>query len=271
MFSILILTKNEEENLPACLDSVSFSNDIVVLDSLSEDRTRAVAEEKGARVFERPFDNFGAQRQFALEEISYKNDWVFHLDADEVFNEELRRECERVVDQDQRSGYFVPNRIFFLGKWIKRSTQYPYPQVRLVKLGEISFAQAGHGQKESGAKRGTGDIHVPYDHYNFSKGLTDWIAKHNHYSSLEVGHAADLCQSPIAWSDLRAGKNQRNLALKAIYYRLPFRWLIKFLYLYIFRLGFLDGRPGFYYCGLQAAYEFMITVKIAEARLTGRR
>ena len=266
MFSILILTKNEEDNLPRCLQSVAFSNDVVVLDSLSTDRTQAIAKEHGARVFERPFDNFGAQRAYALDEIDYQNDWVFHLDADEVFNEELQQKCEEVIAADEHSGYRIPNKIIFLGKWIKRSTQYPYHQVRLVKRGEVTFEQAGHGQKEADAKRGIGTIDLAYDHYNFSKGLHDWVAKHNNYSSQEVDYALSLRQKPIPWADLFAEKPARNLALKTIYARLPFRWLIKFLYLYVARLGILDGRPGFYYCGLQAAYEFIIEAKIAEAK-----
>ena len=266
MFSILILTKNEEDNLPACLASVAWSDDVVVLDSLSTDRTQEIAKSKGARVFERKFDNFGAQRKYALDEIKFEHPWVFHLDADEIFNDELREECERVIKEDQHSGYFVPNKIIFLGKWIKRSTQYPYPQVRLVKVGEISFAQAGHGQKEDQAKRGIGHIHTAYDHFNFSKGLADWIEKHNRYSTQEVEYAAELRKKNIPWGDLFGPKDKRNLALKIIYAHLPLRWLIKFVYLYIIRLGVLDGRPGFYYCGLQAAYEFMITAKMAEDR-----
>jgi len=266
MFPILILTKDEEDNLPACLASVSWSDDVVVLASLSTGRSQEIAKDLGARVFERKFDNFGAQRAYALDEIEFKNPWVFHLDADEIFNDELRAECERVIKEDKLSGFFVPNKIIFLGKWIKRSTQYPFPQVRLVKVGEVTFAQAGHGQKEDNAKRGIGHIEVAYDHFNFSKGLADWIAKHNNYSTQEVAYAAELREKDIQWGDLFGEKAKRNLALKTIYAHLPFRWVIKFVYLYIFRLGFLDGRPGFYYCGLQAAYEFMITAKIAEAK-----
>ena len=108
---------------------------------------------------------------------------MFHLDADERFNEELRAECERVIEEDVHSAYFVPNKIIFLGKWIKHCTQYPYPQVRLLKIGEVRFMKAGHGQKEDTATRGVGHIHTAYDHYNFSKGIGEWLDKHNVYSS----------------------------------------------------------------------------------------
>ena len=158
MFSILILTKNEEINMRDCMESVSWCDDVVVLDSLSDDDTCEIAEDMGARVFERPFDDFGAQRNYALDEIEFRHPWVFHLDADERFNEELRAECERVIEQDAHSAYFVPNKIIFLGKWIKHCTQYPYPQVRLLKIGEVRFMKAGHGQKEDTASVGWGTL-----------------------------------------------------------------------------------------------------------------
>ena len=81
------------------------------------------------------------------------------------------------------SAYFVPNKIIFLGKWIKHCTQYPYPQVRLLKIGEVRFMKAGHGQKEDTATRGVGHIDIPYDHYNFSKGIGDWLEKHEEYAA----------------------------------------------------------------------------------------
>ena len=147
-YSILILTYNEEINIADCLDSVAWADDVVVLDSFSSDETCMIAESKGARVFQRNFDDFGSQRNYALDSIEFKHDWVFHLDADERFNPDLQSECQRVVKLDLMSAYFMPNRIIFLGKWIPRCTQYPFPQVRLVKLGEVRFAMAGHGQKE---------------------------------------------------------------------------------------------------------------------------
>lgn len=266
MFSILILTKNEEGNLPACLDSVSWCDDVVVLDSLSADRTQTIAKERGARVFERPFDDFGAQRNHALDHIGFKHPWVFHLDADERFNDELRAECERVVRLDEHSAYFVPNRIIFLGRWIRHSTQYPHPQVRLLKTGEVRFAKSGHGQREDRAEHGVGHIHTAYDHFNFSKGIADWVAKHNRYSDEEARESAVLTAGPIPVRDLFRGGMDRRRAMKRLHARMPGRWLAKFLYLYVAKRGFLDGYPGFGYCVLQGFYDFLITIKIREAR-----
>ncbi len=266
MFSILILTKDEEANLPACLDSVAWCDDVVVLDSFSGDRTCAIAGERGARVFQRAFDDFGSQRNHALESIPFKHPWVFHLDADERFNGELRDACEREIELDRHSAFFVPNRIIFLGKWIRRSTQYPYPQVRLMKIGEVRFVKAGHGQREDQALRGTGHIEVAYDHYNFSKGIADWVAKHNRYSTEEAALAAELLRAPLAAGELvDRDPVVRKRAMKRLHARLPLRWLAKFIYLYLVRRGFLDGYPGFVYCVLQAFYDFLIVAKMRES------
>lgn len=270
MFSILILTKNEEANIGACLDSLSWCDDVVVLDSHSTDRTREVATARGARVFERAFDDFGAQRNHALDHIEFANPWVFHLDADERFNEALRRECEEVIAKDGHSAYFVANRIIFLGRWIKHSSQYPYHQVRLVKRGEARFAKSGHGQREDAPQRGAGYLQTPYDHLNFSKGIADWVDRHNRYSSEEAAEASALGEGPVPLADVFSGDSlARKRALKRLHARLPVRWFFKFLYLYVWRGGFLDGYPGFAYCTLNGFYDFLISVKIRE--LKGRR
>ena len=264
MFSILILTKNEEGNIRECLESLTWCDDVVVLDSLSDDATCDIAREMGARVFQRPFDDFGSQRNHALDEIKFAHPWVFHLDADERFNEELRKDCDRVIEEDVHSAYFVPNKIIFLGKWIKHCTQYPYPQVRLLKIGEVRFMKAGHGQKEDTATRGVGHIHTAYDHYNFSKGIGEWIDKHNVYSSQEVGSAENMGRCSVG--DLFSGDAMvKKRAMKSLFVRMPCRPWFKFFYLYVVKLGFLDGYPGLVYCRLQMMYESMIAIKRVEA------
>ena len=128
-FSILILTFNEAANLPACLDSVAWADDIAVLASFSTDETVAIASDKGARVFQRKFDDFGNHRNWTHDHIEFKHPWVFHFDADERFTPDLRKTCVEAVAEDRFSGFFVPNRIIFLGKWIRHCTRYPYHQV----------------------------------------------------------------------------------------------------------------------------------------------
>jgi glycosyltransferase involved in cell wall biosynthesis len=265
VFSILILTKNEEANMAACLDSVAWCDDIVLLDSHSSDRTREIAVARGARVFERAFDDFGAHRNYALDHIEFRHPWVFHLDADERFNDALRRECDEVITKDEHSAYFVANRIIFLGRWIKHSSQYPYHQVRLVKRDEARFAKSGHGQREDTPRRGAGYLQTPYDHLNFSKGIADWVDRHNRYSSEEAAEASALREGAIPLKEIVAGDSLvRKRALKRLHARLPARWLWKFFYLYFGKGGFLDGYPGFAYCTLNGFYDFLIATKIRE-------
>lgn len=271
-FSVLILTRNEEINIFDCLQSVAWCDDIVVLDSDSSDRTADIARSHGVSVVCREFDNFASQRNFALTEIPFKHQWVFHLDADERFNEPLRQACEAAIARDEHSAYFVPNRIIFLGKWIRHSTQYPHPQVRLVKRGEVHFEQAGHGQREAGAERGVGHIHEAYDHLNFSKGIGDWVEKHNRYSDAEAELAIALRAAPF---DFRHCMHRdvvlRRRALKVLHSRLPGRWAVKFLYLYVVRLGILDGYPGLAYCLLQGYYDLLISLKVREIHKAERK
>jgi glycosyltransferase involved in cell wall biosynthesis len=264
MFSVLILTLNEERNLPDCLASVKWCNDVVVLDSLSADRTVEVAKTAGARLFHRRFDDFASQRNYALEDIPFRFPWVFHLDADERFTEALRRECEAMVAQDRFSGFLVPSKLMFMDKWLRWSGMYPVYQMRLMKLGEIRFVQTGHGQREADAKRGVGKLREPYLHYNFSKGMDDWREKHERYSAKEAEES--LCERQggrMRWSNLWTSDSvARRRALKQLSMRLPCRPSLRFFYMYVVRLGFLDGRPGLAYCRLLARYEAMIVAKM---------
>jgi glycosyltransferase involved in cell wall biosynthesis len=265
VFSVLILTKNEEANIGPCLDSVAWCDDVVVLDSQSADRTREIAAARGARIFERKFDDFGAQRNYALDHVDFRHPWVFHLDADERFNDALRRECDEVIAKDTHSAYFVANRIIFLGRWIRHSSQFPYHQVRLVKRGEARFAKAGHGQREDSPRRGAGYLQTPYDHLNFSKGIADWVDRHNRYSSEEAAEGEQLREGRISLGEVMSSDPlARKRTLKRLHAKLPARWFFKFFYLYCFKGGFLDGYPGFVYCTLNGFYDFLIAVKIKE-------
>ena len=258
-FSILILTKNEAGNISDCLDSVGFCDDVVVLDSGSLDETVQLAESNGCRVFHREFDNFADHRNWALENIQYEYDHVFHLDADERFTPALAAECQKAIDADAYSGFLVSSKLMFMGKWIRHASQFPCYQLRLLKVGEISFVVNGHGQSDGESLRGLGTLKEAYIHYNFSKGLAEWIEKHNRYSSQEAN------ASPVS----RAGIDSSNAygrrkKLKAVAARLPFQPLCRFLYLYLLRGGFLDGKPGYHYCRMVAMYQYWICLKRME-------
>lgn len=266
--SIAILTRDEAENLPECLDSVGFSDDVVVVDSHSTDETVPVAQARGARVFQRQFDDFAGQRNYALDEIAFEHPWVFFLDADERFTPELESECLETVSRDLHSGYLVPSKLMFMGRWLRWAGNYPVYQTRLVKIGEIRFVQAGHAQREGAAERGIGTLEAPYLHFNFSKGLDAWFEKHNRYSTQEAAEALEALEAKrLDWGALISRDAVvRRRALRAVGWRLPCRPALRFIYMYVLRLGFLDGRPGFTYCRLVALFEAMISIKLAEMR-----
>lgn len=264
--SILILTLNEADNISRCLDAISWCNDIVVLDSGSSDDTLKLASDAGCRVFNRPFDNFASQRNFALETVNFRHEWVLHLDADEVVSSELCEEIGVVVEKPGLDAYRIPSKTMFQQRWLRYSGMYPAYQVRLTRLPNFRFRQVGHGQKEDLDASRIGTLENSYQHYSFSKGMREWFEKHNRYSSDEAEETIrQLQRGRVDWAGLVSGESsRRRQALKGFSYRLPFRPLLRFLYMYCFRFGFLDGRPGFSYCCLLAFYEFMISVKVKE-------
>jgi glycosyltransferase involved in cell wall biosynthesis len=146
--SILIITFNEEENLRACLDAIDWCDDIVVMDSFSTDGTVEIAKKYGAHVYQRQFDDFADQRNFALANCRFKHGWVFHLDADEIITDELKSEMEMEIKNATVDAFRVPSKMIMFGKWLRYSGMYPAYQVRLGRVGVLRFKQVGHGQRE---------------------------------------------------------------------------------------------------------------------------
>lgn len=269
-FSILILTLNEEVNLAQCLESVRWCDDVVVLDSFSTDRTEEIARAHGAGFYQRHFDNFAGQRNYALAHLPFKYDWVFHLDADERFTSELRDDCAKSAQNEKFDGYYVASKMIFMGRWLKHAASYPAFQMRFLRRGQMNFIQYGHGQRESDSSR-TGYLAEALLHYSFNKGLDDWCARHDRYSSDEARLKFEESFSGSLASDLcSANSLKRRRALKRLSMRLPFRHVLKFIYLYLLKGGFLDGRPGFVYCVIQSFYEYMIVLKSRELRESRR-
>jgi glycosyltransferase involved in cell wall biosynthesis len=268
-YSTVILTFNEESNLPRCLESLAGCDDVVVLDSGSDDRTQQIGRAAGARVFERKFDDFAAQRNFALDTVPFKHDWILHLDADECMTPKLHAELLQVCREDSKSAYLIANKLMFMGRWIRHVTTYPAYQSRLVKLGQSRFKVAGHGTALERSDRGTGTLCEPYVHHNFSKGISDWLARHNKYSTAEAERiVAETSSLGEAWRQFRSGDTpeKKRQALKRCADFLPLRPLVRFLYLYVWKWGFLDGRAGFDYSVLMAFYDYLIGLKVRELR-----
>jgi glycosyltransferase involved in cell wall biosynthesis len=265
MISILILTLNEERNLLGCLNSVSWSDDIVVFDSFSTDKTVEIAKEAGARVVQRKFDNWAAHQNWAMTQIPFKHPWVFYLDADERMRPELKDELFNVCNnpKEARVAFYCGRRNFFMDKWIRHA--YPPSHImRFFKPDKIRFERLVNPTPViDGA---WGYLTQMFDHYNFSKGLTEWFDKHNKYSQMEAMEGAKLLAQKNENEPSLFSRDQalRRKALKNLSVRMPFRPLIKFCYLYFWKFGFLDGRAGLTYCMLQAIYEYMIVLKMLE-------
>ncbi|MCB2156904.1 glycosyltransferase family 2 protein [bacterium] len=269
-FSVLILTLNERKNIRPCLRNVlRFTDDVVVLDSGSIDGTQEMAQDVGARVFENPFVNFATQRNYGLRVCDLKHPWAFHLDADERLTPAVVDECRRRMAEDRHSGYFVPAKQVVFGRWLRHASCYPVYQMRFHKIGEVEFIQVGHGQREGKSQRGIAHFDEPYVHYPFSKGLSDWFARHNRYSTdeaLEVVEKSDESIAELLRKVTSTDDLVRWRSLKRLSSRVPFPAAVSFLYLYLIRGGVLDRKAGLTYCWLQAMYQEMIRLKVAEIR-----
>jgi glycosyltransferase involved in cell wall biosynthesis len=266
MISVLILTRNEQHDLPDCLSSVSWCDDIHVYDSHSTDGTAAIAQAAGAHLHTRTFDNYAAHRNAALTTISFKYPWVFLLDADERPTPELSREMQQLTlaAPDSLSGFRLRRRDFLFDTWLKHAQISPY-YIRLVRPERSRYTRAINEVIEV---NGTiADLSYPLDHYPFSKGVAHWIAKHNQYSTME----AELIvrnqglQRPSLRTALRDPDfHTRRLHQKAIFYRLPGRPVIKWVYMMFVRGAILDGAAGLTYATLQSFYEYLIVLKTKE-------
>jgi glycosyltransferase involved in cell wall biosynthesis len=265
VISVLILTRDEEQDLPGCLDSVSWSDDVHILDSGSTDRTTEIARQRGANVTTRPFDAYAAHRNAGMQ-LAFRHKWVLVLDADERPTAELSVEMQKAVAvaPEDVSGFRIRRRDFLWGTWLKHAQMTPY-YVRLLRVGRVHYTRDVNEIVEV-----DGDIlelHSPLDHFAFSKGISHWIAKHNTYSSKEAELLAsgDATQGASLYQAMFARNfHERRVAQKAIFYELPGRPLIKWCYMMFVRGALLDGHAGIMYATLHSFYEFLIEVKYRE-------
>ena len=268
--SVLILTRNEERNLPGALASVAWSDDVHVFDSHSTDGTVAIAQAAGAQVHERVFDDYATHRNAALA-LEFKYSWVFILDADERPTPELSAEMQRVVNEApaNTAAFRLRRRDFLFGTWLKHAQISPY-YLRLVRAGRARYTRAINEVLEADGP--IAELLQPLDHYPFSNGIAHWIAKHNTYSTMEAELIVQQqgLQNPSFRAALRDPDfHTRRLHQKALFYKLPGRPLIKWCYMMFLRGAILDGAAGFTYATLQAIYEYMIVLKTKELRRGG--
>ncbi|MCF3648675.1 glycosyltransferase family 2 protein [Synoicihabitans lomoniglobus] len=253
MYSVVILTLNEAQRLPGCLASVAMCDDVVVLDSGSTDNTLEVAKAAGARIFSNPFQNFAQQRNHAHDRIPFRHPWLLHLDADERMTAELHAECMAWCPAPGVVGAWIAPKMLWRERWIRRCTDFPAWQARFVNPESFRFIEVGHGQREAPGTK-LAYFQNNYLHDLSSEGVDGWLEKHRRYARVEAKEQFQA--TPLPWSDLVASDRLvRRRALKQLSYRLPLRSLARFVYQYILRQGFRDGRAGWEYCRLIARYE----------------
>ncbi len=268
MFSIYILTYNEEIDIAACIESAMLSDDVIVVDSFSSDRTVEIAQRYPVRLVQHVFESHGRQRTWMLQEVPSQHEWVYILEADERMTPELFNECLEAITSQQHPAYYVAERVIFMNTWIRRSTQYPRYQLRLFRKDKVWFADYGHTEREV-CNGTTGFLKETYPHFTCSKGFSRWIEKHNRYSTDEaVETLRQLAEGKVNPRNLLWGSSEveKRRALKDLSLRLPFRPLLRFFYMYVLLGGFLDGQAGLAWCLLQTFYEYLILLKVWELK-----
>lgn len=268
LLTVIVLTLNEEINLARCLKALPEGLKKVVVDSGSSDKTLEIAASFDSSIFTRTFDTFGAQRNWAMNHRSISTDWILFLDADEEVNSTFLQEIESVITSEESSdlaGAYCSWKMMLRGRWLKRSDHFPKWQMRLVNRKRMSFTDYGHGQKEGVLNGRTIYIKEPYLHHAFSKGWTDWLSRHNRYSTQEAVARIES-QPQSSWVQaLSSVPSDRNKLLKPLVTQLPAWPLLRFFHAYIFRGGILEGREGFDYCLLMAIYEYFIILKMRDS------
>ncbi|MGE5452625.1 MAG: glycosyltransferase family 2 protein [Acidobacteriota bacterium] len=274
------MTKNEQHDLPGCLKSVAWCDDVHVFDSGSTDATHAIAKDHGATLTVRTYPNnpapFGgdesAHKNWALQNIAFKHAWVLMLDADERTTPALLEAMATCCRADSpAAAYRINRRDHFMGRWIKHVTPSPF-NIRLVRPHRIRFERIINPITVVDGP--TLELNAHFDHFPFSKGMSHWFAKHNGYSTHEAQHilATRQTQPRYEWRKalLSADRNERRVHQKGLYYQMPLRPLVMFFGLYVGKRGFLDGRAGLVYAMLRAIYEYMIVLKVEELEQTSR-
>ena len=267
MISVLILTKNEEQDLPGCLESVSWCDDVHVFDSYSSDNTVAIASNASAKVTQRQFDNWAAHQNWGLAHIPFKHNWVFYLDADERVSPGLKEELLR-FDSNTREAvaYEIQRRDFaWNGTWLKNSQISPF-YLRLFLPGKMRYERLVNpiSIPDGAVKRLPGYL----DHYPFSKGFRAWWSRHLSYADMEASMRLNDRDNNRSFSLKKAlwsrDFTERRYHQKGLFYKMPGRPFIKWLYMIVGRRAFMDGMTGITYATLQAIYEYFIVLKTRE-------
>jgi len=280
--SVLVPVKNEQRNIVECLRRLQWASEIVVVDSQSSDPTGALSQAMGADVYQFHYSPAGwpKKKNWALEHIDWKNEWVLILDADEYMTPELAEEIRQVVTGAWKpwkrgaagcgDGFWLNRRFMFMDRWLKGCGLYPSYNVRLFKhrvgryerIGQLGDTGSGDNEVHEHVVLSTGEAgYLQHDflHYAYPD-LSVWVEKHNRYTTWEA-HAMEAKDEGEIHVSLFGGPIAQRRWLKRFARKLPFRPTLRFFYAYIIQRGFLDGYPGFVMCRLLGWYELMSNAK----------
>lgn len=280
--SILVPTLNEAANLDACLATCAFADQVVVVDSRSTDATREIALRHGAEIVEFTWDGrYPKKKNWALQHVAWRHEWVFILDADERIPPALAAEIDAIarasLAPDSPAAYFVNRRFRFMDGWLNHCGYYPSWNIRLLrhrlcrfeKITTVGDTRSGDNEvhEHVEAQGSVARLSAEMEHHAFPD-IHTWVEKHNRYSNWEAEQqlAFEAEGADPTPDDRLTPGLARKRRLRQLTWRLPFRPLLRFLYHYVIRLGFLDGYRGFVFCRLMGVYEFLNATKTAELR-----
>ncbi len=270
--SVLIPVKNECLNLERCLQSIIWADEIFVVDSQSMDGTQEIAKKFNTKIVQFYFNGiWPKKRNWSLENLPFKHDWVFIFDADEVLPPMAEEEFRRIVENENEplDGYWINRRFYFMGKWLTHA-YYPNWNLRLFKhrlgryekLTDLATESGDNEVHELFIIQGeTGRLKTEMDHYAFPT-VASFVEKHNRYSNWEA--MVELENKGISSTDYFRVNFRRSF--KRWSRKLPFRPWLRFFYVYFIQRGFLDGREGYYFARLHGYYEFLNEAKFYELK-----
>lgn len=246
------MTFNEEVNIARCLRSVSWSNDVVILDSGSIDATRTIATQfANVRWFEREFTDFADQRNHGIHQIAYRNPWLLVLDADEEVDAELADEIRRAgAVAHGPSVYLIRRHVVFERRVLRWNITSRFWIERLFRPEQVRYAGVVHEKLVFAGVPGRLRGHIL--HHQFDKGMDDWLQRRARYAEMERDSARRL-----RLRDLADGMIGRRRWLKALFLRMPARWAVYLGYNLVFALAFLDGRRSIRYIGWEAYSQYL--------------
>ena len=273
--SVIVPVKNEAQNLKRCLPTLEWADEVFVIDSQSQDETAEVAAEHGATVVQFHFNGtYPKKKNWALEELSFRNDWVLIVDADEVVVPELAEEIARRITSDEAVGYYLNSKYFFLGRRIRHCG---YSECWNLRLFRHRLGRYERMPDPTGGRTGDNEahehvelegrvlrLHHELDHHAYPT-IATWVEKHNRYAVWEAAMYDRFLNEPIP-SSIGPGKKLKRW-LKKLYLRLPMRPVVRFIYSYFMRLGFLDGMAGLVFCTLLSFYDFLAWANVYEQRI----